>query len=63
MSRLFFISFNLCSHPCEAYPLGMAVVAASARQQGHQVCMYDYLMNGQDMDGRALNVNEARPRA
>jgi radical SAM superfamily enzyme YgiQ (UPF0313 family) len=48
MSRLFFISFNLCIHPSEVYPLGMAVVANYAQRHGHTVFLYDYLASGQD---------------
>ena len=44
MSRIFLISLNTCTHPCEIYPLGIAVVAAVLERDGHEVCMYDYLV-------------------
>ena len=50
MSKIFFISFNCSVHPYEVYPLGMAVVAAAAEQQGHTVHLYDYLVHGQNND-------------
>ena len=61
MSRLFFISFNCCDYPYEVYPLGMAVVAASAQQQGHAVNLYDYLMHGQNDDHLIQSAKDFGP--
>jgi len=61
MSRIFLISLNTCTHPCEVYPLGMAVVAAALERDGHEVCMYDYLVAGRNDGDLIAAVQEYHP--
>lgn len=61
MSRIFLISLNTCNHPCEVYPLGMAVVAAALERAGHEVRMYDYLVAGQNEGDLIIAVQEYHP--
>ncbi len=61
MSRIFLISLNTCNHPCEVYPLGMAVVAAALERDGHEVRMYDYLVAGRNDADLTVAVKEYHP--
>ena len=61
MSRIFLISLNTCTHPCEVYPLGMAVVAAALERDGHEVRMYDYLVAGRYDGDLIAAVQEYHP--
>jgi radical SAM superfamily enzyme YgiQ (UPF0313 family) len=46
MSRVFFVSVNLCREPFPVYPLGMGVVAQALEASGHEVCQFDLLQRG-----------------
>ena len=46
MSRVFFISVNLCREPFPVYPLGMGVVARALEASGHEVHQVDLLQRG-----------------
>jgi len=61
MSKVFLISLNTCTHPCEIYPLGMAVVAAALQRDGHEVRMYDYMVAGRHDGSLVAAVQEYHP--
>jgi radical SAM superfamily enzyme YgiQ (UPF0313 family) len=61
MSRIFLISLNTCHHPCEVYPIGMAVVAAALQRDRHEVSMYDYLAAGKNEADLIISVKEYKP--
>ena len=61
MSRIFFISLNTCSHPCEVYPLGVAVIAGTCRRLGHDVRVYDYLAAGKNQSDLIAAVTQYQP--
>ena len=61
MSRIFFISLNTCSHPCEVYPLGVAVIADTCKRLGHDVGVYDYLASGKNRSDLVAAATQYRP--
>jgi len=50
MSRVFLLSTNVTVEPYPVYPLGMAVLAGALTQKGHEVCQFDFLAAGRDMN-------------
>lgn len=51
MARILLVSLNTFTNPYPVYPLGMAVIAASLTEAGHEVRQHDLLAcnNGQDI--------------
>jgi radical SAM superfamily enzyme YgiQ (UPF0313 family) len=61
MSRIFFTSLNTCSHPCQVYPLGVAVIADTCRRFGHDVQVYDYLAAGKNQSDLIAEATKYQP--
>ena len=61
MSNFFLLSSNVNTDPYPVYPLGMAVVAASLVNAGHQVWQYDYLAAGGSDHGLKKALKEIAP--
>ncbi len=59
--KILLISSNLAESPYAVYPLGMSMVAAALRQDGHEVTLFDFLCSGQSLDAVRTAVAGVRP--
>lgn len=55
------ISSNIAETPYAVYPLGMSMVAAALREEGHAVTLFDYLQRGQSLDAVREAVRQIKP--
>lgn len=51
MAKVLFISSNVTQDPYPVYPLGMAMVAHDVRSHGHEVLEWDFLAEGESIEG------------
>ncbi len=62
MSRILLISSNTTTEPLPVYPLGMALIASSLKQDGHRVEQLDLLLNdGDDPSFVSRSISQFNP--
>lgn len=59
--RILLISSNIAETPYAVYPLGMSMVAAALKAEGHEVTMFDFLHRGKSLDAVRSVVRESAP--
>lgn len=59
--KVLLISSNIAETPYAVYPLGMSMVAAALREDGHAVTLFDYLQRGQSLDAVREAVRQLKP--
>jgi lipid biosynthesis B12-binding/radical SAM protein len=59
--RLLLVSSNLAETPYAVYPLGMSMVAAALKREGHEVVLFDFLQQGQSLDSIREVVRRVKP--
>jgi lipid biosynthesis B12-binding/radical SAM protein len=59
--NILLISANIAETPYAVYPLGMSMVAAALRQDGHNVVLFDFLQQGQSLDAVREAVRRVHP--
>ena len=59
--KILLISSNIAETPYAVYPLGMSMVAAALRQDGHEVTLFDFLQKGQSFDAVREGVRSVKP--
>jgi lipid biosynthesis B12-binding/radical SAM protein len=59
--KILLVSSNMAETPYAVYPLGMSMVAAALKQEGHEVVLFDYLQQGQSLDAVRDVVCRAAP--
>lgn len=59
--RVFLISSNIAETPYAVYPLGMSMVAAALRKDGHEVSLLDFLQQGQSFEAVRAAVKRLDP--
>ena len=59
--KVLLISSNMAETPYAVYPLGMSMVAAAIRQDGHEVTLFDFLQQGQSLDAVREGVRRVKP--
>jgi lipid biosynthesis B12-binding/radical SAM protein len=59
--KVLLISANVATSPYPIYPIGMSMVAAALKKEGHDVELYDFLQNGCSFDSVKQKVNETNP--
>lgn len=59
--RVLLISSNIAETPYAVYPLGMSMVAAALRADGHEVTLFDFLQQGQSLEAVREGVRRVRP--
>ena len=61
MSRIYLLSSNTSMEPYAVYPLGMAIVAASLVNRGHQVHQFDFLVSGKSVSLLQKTLGDFNP--
>ena len=61
MKRILLLSSNITTEPYPVYPLGLAVISAALRGEGHQLEQFDFLASGESEDLLRRRVAEFRP--
>lgn len=61
MKRILLLSSNITTEPYPVYPLGLAVISAALRAEGHELEQFDYLASGESEDLLRQRVAEFRP--
>ena len=59
--KVLLISSNMAETPYAVYPLGMSMVAAALRGDGHEVVLFDFLQAGQSVDAVRQALRRERP--
>ena len=59
--KILLIASNVAETPYAVYPLGMSMVAAALRQDGHAVTLFDFLQQGQSFEAVRAAVRRVRP--
>jgi len=59
--KVLLISSNMAETPYAVYPLGMSMVAAALRTDGHEVVLFDFLQHGQSLDAVRETLRRERP--
>ena len=59
--KILLISSNIAETPYAVYPLGMSMVAAALRQDGHEVTLFDFLQKGQSFEAVREGVRSVKP--
>jgi len=59
--NILLISSNIAETPYAVYPLGMSMVAAALKEDGHKVSLSDFLQQGQSFDAVREVVRRVRP--
>jgi lipid biosynthesis B12-binding/radical SAM protein len=59
--KLLLISSNIAETPYAVYPLGMSMVAAALKKDGHDVTLFDFLQHGQSFDAVRDEVRRVNP--
>ena len=59
--KVLLVSSNVATSPYPVYPLGMSMVAAAARDAGHEVMLFDYLDSGKSLDAFADRIRTFQP--
>ena len=59
--KILLISSNMAETPYVVYPLGMSMVAAALKQDGHEVTLFDFLQQGQSLDVLREGIRRAKP--
>jgi lipid biosynthesis B12-binding/radical SAM protein len=59
--KILLISSNIAETPYAVYPLGMSMVAAALRQDGHEVTLFDFLQKGQSFEAVREGVRRVKP--
>ena len=59
--KILLISSNIAETPYAVYPLGMSMVAAALRQDGHEVTLFDFLQQGQSFEAVREGVRRVKP--
>lgn len=59
--NILLISSNIAETPYAVYPLGMSMVAAALREDGHQVTLFDYLQKGQSLEAVRAAIRRVEP--
>ncbi len=59
--RVLLISSNIAETPYAVYPLGMSMVAAALRKDGHEVSLLDFLQQGQSFEAVRAAVKRLDP--
>lgn len=59
--NILLISSNIAETPYAVYPLGMSMVAAALREDGHKVTLFDYLQKGQSLDAVREAIRQVKP--
>ncbi len=59
--KILMISANMARSPYPVYPLGMSMVAAALKQEGHTVELFDFMQSGASLDTLAAAVLAAAP--
>jgi lipid biosynthesis B12-binding/radical SAM protein len=62
MSRILLISSNTTTEPLPVYPLGMALIASSLEQNGHEVNQLDLLLNIENISSSVTgSISQLKP--
>jgi lipid biosynthesis B12-binding/radical SAM protein len=61
MKRILLLSSNITTEPYPVYPLGLAVISAALRAEGHVLEQFDYLASGESEDLLRRQVVQFRP--
>ena len=48
--KVLLISANVATSPYPIYPIGMSMVAAALKKEGHEVELFDFLQNDCSLD-------------
>jgi lipid biosynthesis B12-binding/radical SAM protein len=59
--KILLIASNVAETPYAVYPLGMSMVAAALKQDGHDVTLFDFLQQGQSFEAVREAVRRVRP--
>lgn len=59
--KILMISANVATSPYPVFPLGMGMVTASLRNNGHEVTQFDFLQNGMSLDKLGEVVRAVSP--
>lgn len=59
--NILLISSNIAETPYAVYPLGVSMVAAALRKEGHAVTLFDFLHQNQSLDAVREVVRRTRP--
>lgn len=59
--NILMISANVATSPYPVFPLGMGMVTASLRNNGHQVTQFDFLQNGKSLDALGKAIRSVSP--
>lgn len=59
--KILLISANAATSPYPIYPIGMSMVAAALKKEGHDVELYDFLQHDCSFDSVKQKVNETAP--
>ena len=61
MARIFLLACNVTREPYPVYPLGLAMIAGSARRAGHEVMEWDLLSRPEPLEQTAARARDFRP--
>lgn len=59
--KILLLSSNMAATPYAVYPLGMSMVAAALREDGHDVALFDFLQHGQSIEAVRVALRRERP--
>jgi lipid biosynthesis B12-binding/radical SAM protein len=59
--KILLVSSNMAETPYAVYPLGMSMVAAALKRDGHEVVLFDYLQQGQSLDAVRETIRRVSP--
>jgi lipid biosynthesis B12-binding/radical SAM protein len=59
--KILLISSNIAETPYAVYPLGVSMVAAALREEGHAVTLFDYLQRGQSLESVREEIRRVKP--
>ncbi len=59
--KILLVSSNMAETPYAVYPLGMSMVAAALKRDGHEVVLFDYLQQGQSLVAVRETVRRVKP--
>ncbi len=61
--RVLLVSSNLAKSPYPVYPLGMSMIAAAARRDGHLIEFFDFLQHRMSLTALREHLNRFQPHA
>ncbi len=59
--NILMVSANVATSPYPVFPLGMGMVTAALKNNGHQVTQFDFLQNGKSLDALGEAIRVASP--